>query len=264
MTTNAQIKANRNNARNPPVPAPTKAKPASRRTLSNTDSSPATPSFPVRTLPTSTPNSLLSKPISNPPTPSNSNSFAKSPMPNGACAASRAWRPASSAAALADQRYLTEKYHPERLRPGYDGETLLLGSAIIGHTQTLVHLARYDGHLSRRFFRAVKQLADLRRDESKAHQARTSAGSHTHVDPDPYRGRYVPAQAPPPIDTPHPTAGRIGFRISRESTPQAGLPGGRPPAQQTTLTQNTKQTQFRRTPVKSRALRMNPVARSHF
>ena len=162
------------------------------------------------------------------------------------------------AAALADQRYLTEKYHPERLRPGYDGETLLLGSAIIGHTQTLVHLARYDGHLSRRFFRAVKQLADLRRDESKAHQARTSAGSHTHVDPDPYRGRYVPAQAPPPIDTPHPTAGRIGFRISRESTPQAGLPGGRPPAQQTTLTQNTKQTQFRRTPVKSTRSKNEP------
>ena len=104
------------------------------------------------------------------------------------------------AAALADKRRLTEKYHPERLRPGYDGETLLLGSAMLDRTQTLVHLARYDGHLSRRFFRAVKQLGDLRRDESKAHQARASAGSHTPVDPDPYRGRYVPAQAPPPID----------------------------------------------------------------
>ena len=67
------------------------------------------------------------------------------------------------AAALADKRRLTEKYHPDRLRPGYDGETQLLGSAMLDRTQAFVHLARYDGHLSRRFFRAVKQLADLRR-----------------------------------------------------------------------------------------------------
>ena len=94
---------------------------------------------------------------------------------------------------------------------------------MIDKTQTLVHLARYDGHLSRRFFRAVKQLRDLRRDEREAHQARSSAGSYTRVDPDPYRGRYVPAQAPPPIDPPSPAANRIGFRASRESAPQTAL-----------------------------------------
>ena len=127
------------------------------------------------------------------------------------------------AAALDETRRYMEKRRPDELRPGYDGETQLLGSAMLDRTQALVHLARYDGHLSRRFFRAVKQLADLRRDESKARQVRSSAGSHTHVDPDPYRGRYVPAQAPPPIDTPSPTAARIGFRASRESAPQAGL-----------------------------------------
>ena len=152
------------------------------------------------------------------------------------------------AAAVAEKRRLTEKYHPERLRPGYDGETLLLGSAMLENTQAFVHLARYDGHLSRRFFRAVKQLADLRRDERKAHETRPSADS---VRPDAYRGRYVPAQAPPTIDTPSPTVSRIGFRASRESAPQASLRGGRAPARQTTLTETTKQTQSRRTPVKS-------------
>ena len=121
------------------------------------------------------------------------------------------------AASVADKRRLTEKYHPERLRPGYDGETQLLGSAMLDRTQALVHLARYDGHLSRRFFRAVKQLADLRRDERKARETRPS------TDSDPYRGRYVPAQAPPPIDTPNPMAGRIGFRPSSDSAPPAGL-----------------------------------------
>ena len=153
------------------------------------------------------------------------------------------------AAALADKRRLTEKYHPERLRPGYDGETLLFGSAMIDQTQALVHLARYDGHLSRRFFHAVKQLADLRRDERKSRETRSSANSYTAADS--YPGRYVPVQAPPPIDTPSPTAGRIGFRASRESGPQAGLRGGQGPARQTTLTKTTKQTQFRRTLVES-------------
>ena len=152
------------------------------------------------------------------------------------------------AAAVAEKRRLTEKYRPENLRPGYDGETLLLGSAMLEHTQAFVHLARYDGHLSRRFFRAVKQLADLRRDERKSRDTRPLADS---IDPDPYPGRYVPAQAPSPIDTPSPPSNRIGFRTSRESAPQTGLRGGRAPVEEATQTQITKQTQSRRTPVKS-------------
>ena len=162
------------------------------------------------------------------------------------------------AASLAATRRLMERLHPDSLQPGYDGETLLLGSGMIDKTQTLVHLARYDGHLSRRFFRAIKQLRDLRRDEREAHEARTSAGSYAPVDPDPYRGRYVPAQAPPPIDPPTPTAGRIGFRASRQSAPQPSLSKindravpVRARAQQAALTEKTKQTQFRRTPVES-------------
>ena len=162
------------------------------------------------------------------------------------------------AAAVDDQRRHLEKRRPDELRPGYDGETLLLGSAMLDRTQAFVHLARYDGHLSRRFFRAVKQLADLRRDERKAQEARSSAGSYASTHPDPYRGRYVPAQAPPPIDTPSPTAGRIGFRASRESAPQAGLRNDRAPALQTPLTQNTKQTQSRRTPVESTPFKGEP------
>ena len=164
------------------------------------------------------------------------------------------------AAAVDETRRYMEKRRPDELRPGYDGETLLLGSAMLDRTQAFVHLARYDGHLSRRFFRAVKQLADLRRDERKAHEARASAGSYTPVDPDPYRGRNVPAQAPPPIDTPSPTAGRIGFRASRESAPEASLKGGRPQAPQASLTQTTKQTQFRGTPVKSAPFKDQPCS----
>ena len=237
--------------KNPPVHGPRKVRLAPRRTPSNTDSLRAIPSSPARTQPSSTGSSRLSKPTSNPPTRSNSNSSARSPTRSGVCAASRAWRPASSPLPSTKPRRYMEKRRPDELRPGYDGETLLLGSAMLDRTQAFVHLARYDGHLSRRFFRAVKQLSDLRRDESRAREARSSAGSYTPTDPDAYRGRYVPAQAPPPIDPPSPTAGRIGFRASRESAPQAGLPDGQAPAQRASFTQTTKQTQSRRTPVES-------------
>ena len=155
------------------------------------------------------------------------------------------------AAAVDDQRRHLEKRRPDELRPGYDGETLLLGSAMLDRTQAFVHLARYDGHLSRRFFRAVKQLSDLRRDEREPREARSSAGSYAPTDPDAYRGRYVPAQAPPPIDTPSPTAGRIGFRVSSESAPQPGL------------TQTTKQTQFPRTPMQTTTSRPTETASQH-
>ena len=167
------------------------------------------------------------------------------------------------AAALADKRRLTEKYHPERLRPGYDGETLLLGSAMLDRTEAFVHLARYDGHLSRRFFRAVKQLADLRRDERKAREARPSAGYYAPVDPDPNRGPYVPAQAPPPIGTPSPPANHIGFRTGRASAPQPVPRGGRAPARQTTLTETTKQTQSRRTPIQTTTSRPTETVPQH-
>ena len=207
----------------------------------------------MRTPPTSTVNSRPSKPTSNLPTRSNLNSSAKSPTPNGVCAASLAWKLASWPLPSPQSAAWVERLHPERLQPGYDGETLLLGSAMIDRTDALGHLARYDGHLSRRFFRAVKQLRDLRRDEREAHQARSSAGSYTQVDPDPYGGRYVPAQAPPPIDPPSPTAARIGFRASRESAPQTALRHHRSPAPQATLTEMTKRTQSRRTLVESTA-----------
>ena len=168
------------------------------------------------------------------------------------------------AAAVDDQRRHLEKRRPQELRPGYDGQTLLLGSAMLDRTQAFVHLARYDGHLSRRFFRAVKQLADLRDAQHKRDTSGAYKNSHT---PDPHRGRYVPAQAPPPIDTPRPTAGRIGFRVSRDSAPEAALSKMndravpvRARAPQAAFTQTTKRTQSCRSPVES--TRYNDETRS--
>ena len=70
--------------------------------------------------------------------------------------------------------------------------------------------------------------------------------------------RYTPAQAPPSIANESPTAGRIGFRASREDAPQTGLPDGQVPVPQAALTKTTKQTQFRQTQVKSTPSRDEP------
>ena len=134
------------------------------------------------------------------------------------------------AAAVDETRRYMQKRRPDELRPGYDGETQLLCSAMLDRTQAFVRLARYDRHLSRRFFRAVKELADLSRDERKTREARSSAGSYAPIDPDPTRDRYAPAQAPPLIVNQIPTADCVGFQpvTSRPRKPAAEAVGRQP------------------------------------
>jgi hypothetical protein len=86
------------------------------------------------------------------------------------------------AAALDQTRRFIQKCHPEQLQPGHEGETLLLGSAILNRTQALAHFARYDAHLGRRFERAIHQIAQLRDAREKRGKAGSIAPSHTPVD----------------------------------------------------------------------------------
>ena len=128
------------------------------------------------------------------------------------------------AAAVDDQRQHLEKRRPDELRPGYDGEILLLGSAMLDRTQAFVHLARYDGHLGRRFFRAVKQLADLRRDERRAQEARSSPGG-PYAPTDPCRPRPRPRSTIQAPGRPYrlPTLQRFGPTSRPRQRTSAGL-----------------------------------------
>ena len=69
MATRAQIKANRSNARKSTEPRYEEGKNRVSKTHSNTDSSPAIPSWPVRTAPTSRANRPLPRPIRPSPGP---------------------------------------------------------------------------------------------------------------------------------------------------------------------------------------------------
>ena len=86
------------------------------------------------------------------------------------------------------------------------GQTQQLGRAMITRTQLLNNLARYDGHLARRFFRGVELMINIRREDRQLREAyeAKNAGATTPV-------HYLPDEDPPPIQD-HPPRPAIGFR----------------------------------------------------
>ncbi len=65
-----------------------------------------------------------------------------------------------------------QTYRPERMREGHEGELQLLGASMLSGTKFLNDLARYDGHLNRRFYRAVELMMKIRREEAKSRRPR--------------------------------------------------------------------------------------------
>ncbi len=71
---------------------------------------------------------------------------------------------------------------------------------MIGNTNSVVQLSRYDGHLTRRFYRAVELLTDIRQGDQKSRQAREARNKGDYgfdvydpTAPPELQHRYVPA-----------------------------------------------------------------------
>ncbi len=64
-----------------------------------------------------------------------------------------------------------QTYRPERMREGHEGKLQLLGASMYGGTQFLNQLARYDGHLNRRLHRAVELMMKIRKEDRKLREA---------------------------------------------------------------------------------------------
>jgi hypothetical protein len=73
------------------------------------------------------------------------------------------------AASLENRRHLDKG--PRSEESSYEQETLLLGSCMFCGNLGLVHIARYDAHLGRRFERAIQQIAKLRESREKRPQS---------------------------------------------------------------------------------------------
>ncbi len=68
-----------------------------------------------------------------------------------------------------------ETFRPERTREGHEGKLQLLGASMLDRTKLLNNLARYDGHLNRRFHRSVELMIKIRREEAKLRDAENKA-----------------------------------------------------------------------------------------
>ncbi len=93
--------------------------------------------------------------------------------------------------------------------------TKILGWAILTRTKLLNNLARYDGHLGRRFFRGVELMIDIRREDRQLREAyeAKNAGAATPV-------HYLPDDDPPAMqNTAQPHRPDIGFRPAEKSDP---------------------------------------------
>ena len=139
-------------------------------------------------------------------------------------------------ASIERTRVYQHDYRVERIRQGHEGDLQLLGESMFCGTKFLNNLARYDGHLRRCLHRDLELMMKIRRKDEKARAAfdaeedLEAAPGHP---PPSGRKKYVPEQAPPPIqnnarqdrespeDRPRPA---IGFQWGRSP----GLPGDEP------------------------------------
>ena len=85
------------------------------------------------------------------------------------------------------------------VEPGREGDNKLLGRAmLIGGAQSLVQLSRYDAHLTRRFYRSVQLLTEIRRDQRKAREALNKGHDgfdiYDSTAPEGQQYRYIPAK----------------------------------------------------------------------
>ena len=105
-------------------------------------------------------------------------------------------------AAIERTRVYQHDFRVERIRQGHEGDLQLLGESMFCGTKFLNNLARYDGHLRRCLHRDLELMMKIRREDEKARAAfdaeedLDAAPGHP---PPSGRKRYVPEQAPPPI-----------------------------------------------------------------
>ena len=123
------------------------------------------------------------------------------------------------AASIERTRDVQKRLYPDRMKEGHEGEVQLLGTSMLNASKFLNNLARYDGHLSRRFFRSVELMMSIRRQDEKKLESFETQNAEA-VSP----GRYIPDQAPPPNPNYAQPRAPIGFRPNEKSAPNPSDP----------------------------------------
>ena len=117
----------------------------------------------------------------------------------------------------------TRERYPDTVVPGRNGENQLLGKSMQDHTQALHNLARYRTMTSHDITRALRMIRQLRKDEYECKENRAANGAihrPTVTDPDPYNTPDPMARQPPRYEPPAAaaqTSNPIGFRAQTQS-----------------------------------------------
>ena len=118
----------------------------------------------------------------------------------------------------------TRERYPDTVVPGRNGENQLLGKSMQDHTQALHNLARYRTMTSRDITRALRMIRQLRKDEFECKENRAANGAihrPTVTDPDPYNTPDPMEPQPPRYEPPAAaaqTSNPIGFRAQSQQT----------------------------------------------
>ena len=176
--------------KSPPDLVPPRARPALPKTLSNTACSPKTPSSPAKTPPSSTVTSPCTKTPTCPTTASKKNWSVQI-----ADAAWRMRRLSRIETTIMTRRYrkrtrtfINKQVPPRTHARGSRGRpaTARRIDATAGRDSS-ANLARYDGHLNRRFHRAVELMMKIRKEDRKLREAENKDATNRDrgVDPSP-------------------------------------------------------------------------------
>ena len=117
----------------------------------------------------------------------------------------------------------TRERYPDTVVPGRNGENQLLGKSMQDHTQALHNLARYRTMTSRDITRALRMIRQLRKDEYECKENRAANRAihrPTVTDPDPYNTPDPMEPQPPRYEPPAAaaqTSNPIGFRAQSQS-----------------------------------------------
>ena len=138
---------------------------------------------------------------------------------------------AAIAASIERTRDVQKRLYADRMKEGHEGEVQLLGTSMLNASKFLNNLARYDGHLSRRFFRSVELMMSIRRQDEKKRgifrgpkrRGRQSGPLHPRPSPTPQS-----QLRPTPSTNRLPTKRNSGTHLKRSPVGQVSRPARRP------------------------------------
>ncbi len=123
-------------------------------------------------------------------------------------------------------RVYQRDFQTSRMREGHEGDLQLLGTSMFKDTKFLNNLARYDGHLNRRFHRSVELMMKIRKQErnSRKTPAKGDDGFDVYdsTAPPHLEHRYIPASPSGKMGT-IPSADSIDSTHSKSGQARSGL-----------------------------------------